>query len=94
MATSIPKADELYSLTEVRKMLGFPSDDAVLRAVEEGRFPAPIRDDNRQAEPLWMGRHLLLWIEIRPMLRPQAETPGRKTGARKTEADSGELGAN
>jgi len=89
MAIPIPKTDEVYSLKEVRHLFGFPSDDAVMLAVEEGRFPAPLKDDNRQADCLWMGKHLLLWMELRPMLRPQ--TP-RKPG-RKTEADSGDSGA-
>ncbi len=94
MGSPVPKADELYTRREVRQMFGFPSDDALDRAVELARFPMPMKDDNRQAEPLWLGKYLLIWMEIRPMLRPQAEEPARGKPGRKTEADSGELGAN
>lgn len=69
MAREEPKLGMYYTKDEVKVLCGFASLAAIDLAVEESRFPQPVDDDNRQSEPAWSGKALLLYLEMRPMLR-------------------------
>jgi hypothetical protein len=95
MPRELPREGFLYTRDEVKALFGFASLASLDKAVQEGRFPMPLKDDNRQADPLWSGAVLLDWIRIKPFLRPQepGEDQGRK-GPRKTDGDPPQLGAD